>query len=158
MDIKWEVQGLQELEKQLLELSANTGQKVLRRAGRLAMESVKTSMINGAGFDGESTEAHMKESIRISTHKASKKVSDDNAAVIRVGPSKKQSYKALWQEYGTNKVRHNRKGKRRNTQIVGRQEADPFMRPALFDNRERVIDSFKIELKTAIEKAIKKGG
>ncbi len=93
MDIKWDVQGLRELEAALLDLSVKTGQKVLRRAGRIAMEPVKTDMIAGAGFDSSSQDSHMRDSIRISTHKASSKVSDDNAAVIRVGPSQKQSYK-----------------------------------------------------------------
>ncbi|MGI1970772.1 HK97-gp10 family putative phage morphogenesis protein [Shewanella baltica] len=164
MDIKWDVQGLQELERQLLELGAQTGQKVLRRAGRIAMEPVKADMVAGAGFDNTSKEQHMRDSIRISTHKGSGKVAEDNAAIIRVGPSKKESFKALWQEYGNNKVRHSAKGTKRGrkqprqTRIVGRQEADPFMRVALAQNREIVVETFKSELAIAIQKAIKKGG
>jgi HK97 gp10 family phage protein len=142
MDIKWEVQGLQELEKAVNNLTIAAGKKVLRQAGREAMAGVQFAMASGAGYDPGTSGAHMRETIKISAKIAdSKNGGSDNAVAVRVGPSKQHSQKAIAQEYGTAK-----------------QAADPFMRPALFDNREWVVNTFKSALATAIEKAIKKGG
>ncbi|EIL2908440.1 MULTISPECIES: HK97-gp10 family putative phage morphogenesis protein [Vibrio] len=137
----WSVSGLKELEKSLTEIGEKAGLKTLRKASREAMSGVQFSMAMGAGYNTESPDGeHMRDSIKISTKKLdSKHGGKDNALATRVGPSKKHSQKAIAQEYGTT-----------------RQAADPFMRPALYENRHRVVGTFRTVLATEIQKAIKK--
>ncbi|EPX4129398.1 HK97-gp10 family putative phage morphogenesis protein [Vibrio alginolyticus] len=137
----WSVSGLKELEKALTELGQKAGLKALRKASREAMGGVQLSMAMGAGYNSDSPDGeHMRDSIKISTKKLDiKHGGKDNALATRVGPSKKHSQKAIAQEYGTAK-----------------QAADPFMRPALYENRHRVVGTFRTVLATEIQKAIKK--
>ncbi|ELA8466733.1 hypothetical protein Q1G98_000179 [Vibrio alginolyticus] len=137
----WSVSGLKELEKALTELGQKAGLKTLRKASREAMGGVQLSMAMGAGYNSDSPDGeHMRDSIKISTKKLdSKHGGKDNALATRVGPSKKHSQKAIAQEYGTAK-----------------QAADPFMRPALYENRHRIVRTFRTVLATEIQKAIKK--
>ncbi|EGQ8125748.1 MULTISPECIES: HK97-gp10 family putative phage morphogenesis protein [Vibrio] len=137
----WSVSGLKELEKALTELGQKAGLKALRKASREAMGGVQLSMAMGAGYNSDSPDGeHMRDSIKISTKKLdSKHGGKDNALATRVGPSKKHSQKAIAQEYGTAK-----------------QAADPFMRPALYENRHRIVRTFRTVLATEIQKAIKK--
>ncbi|MDW1847205.1 hypothetical protein R7E49_16315 [Vibrio sp. Vb2110] len=137
----WSVSGLKELEKALTELGQKAGLKALRKASREAMDGVQLSMAMGAGYNSDSPDGeHMRDSIKISTKKLdSKHGGKDNALATRVGPSKKHSQKAIAQEYGTAK-----------------QAADPFMRPALYENRHRIVRTFRTVLATEIQKAIKK--
>lgn len=137
----WSVSGLKELEKALTELGQKAGLKALRKASREAMGGVQLSMAMGAGYNSGSPDGeHMRDSIKISTKKLdSKHGGKDNALATRVGPSKKHSQKAIAQEYGTAK-----------------QAADPFMRPALYENRHRIVRTFRTVLATEIQKAIKK--
>lgn len=140
INISWDVKGLDQLDKALSEIGTAAGAKVLRKAGREAMGDVAFVMAMGAGVDASSDGEHMRDDIKISTKIAdSKKGGKDNAAVIRVGPSKKHAQKAIAQEYGT-----------------ANQTADPFMRPALYENRERVVNTFTSELMKGINKAKKK--
>lgn len=138
---RWEVSGLQELEKSLNDIGAKAGLRTLRKAGREAMSGVQFAMAMGAGYDNATTEGeHMRDSIKITTKKMdSKRGGKDNAIAVRVGPSKAHSQKAIAQEYGTAK-----------------QLADPFMRPALHENRHRVVNTFRTVLASEIQKAIKK--
>lgn len=137
----WSVSGLKELEKALTELGQKAGLKALRKASREAMGGVQLSMAMGAGYNSDSPDGeHMRDSIKISTKKLdSKHGGKDNALATRVGPSKKHNQKAIAQEYGTAK-----------------QAADPFMRPALYENRHRIVRTFRTVLATEIQKAIKK--
>ncbi|EOX4836919.1 HK97-gp10 family putative phage morphogenesis protein [Vibrio alginolyticus] len=137
----WSVSGLKELEKALTELGQKAGLKALRKASREAMGGVQLSMAMGAGYNSDSPDGeHMRDSIKISTKKLdSKHGGKNNALATRVGPSKKHSQKAIAQEYGTAK-----------------QAADPFMRPALYENRHRIVRTFRTVLATEIQKAIKK--
>ncbi|EOX3942285.1 HK97-gp10 family putative phage morphogenesis protein [Vibrio alginolyticus] len=137
----WSVSGLKELEKALTELGQKAGLKALRKASREAMGGVQLSMAMGAGYNSDSPDGeHMRDSIKISTKKLdSKHGGKDNALATRVGPSKKHSQKAIAQEYGTAK-----------------QAADPYMRPALYENRHRIVRTFRTVLATEIQKAIKK--
>nr|WP_248376803.1 HK97-gp10 family putative phage morphogenesis protein [Vibrio cyclitrophicus] len=137
----WDVSGLKELEKALTDIGEKAGLRTLRKASREAMGGVQFAMAMGAGYDeaGDDGE-HMRDSIKITTKKLdSKHGGKDNALATRVGPTKKHSQKAIAQEYGTAK-----------------QTADPFMRPALFENRHRVVSKFRTVLATEIQKAIKK--
>lgn len=141
MDIKWDVQGLRELDNAVKNLGVATGGKVMRKAGRDAMAEVQFAMATGAGFDPDAKGEHMRETIKITTKMADAKAGSDNAVAVRVGPTKKHSQKAIAQEYGTAK-----------------QQPDPFMRVSLEENRERVVEKFASGLAVEIEKAIKKGG
>lgn len=153
IDIKFDVDGLKELDHALHQLGVELGGKALRKAGREAMGGVAFAMARGAEVDQNSSDEHMRDAIKISTKLAdSKKGGAANAAVIRVGPSKEHAHKALWQEYGHNIVV--KKGKQK--QIVGAREANPFMRPALYENHERVVGVFKTQLALEIEKATRK--
>ncbi|WP_202598522.1 MULTISPECIES: HK97-gp10 family putative phage morphogenesis protein [unclassified Vibrio] len=137
----WDVSGLQELEKALNDIGEKAGLRTLRKASREAMGGVQFAMAMGAGYDNESIDGeHMRDSIKITTKKLdSKHGGKNNALTTRVGPSKKHSQKAIAQEYGTQK-----------------QVAEPFIRPALFENRHRVVSTFRTVLAIEIQKAIKK--
>ncbi|MCE2597203.1 hypothetical protein K6Y31_20730 [Motilimonas cestriensis] len=136
---QWSVSGLKELDDKLTELGAKVGTRVLRKAGREAMTGVALSMAMGAGFDPDNKGEHMRDAIKITGKKQDKKGGADNAVAIRVGPSKKHAQKAIAQEYG-------REG----------QAADPFMRPALAENRHKIVGTFRTVLATEILKAVSK--
>ena len=147
----FDVQGLRELEQQLTALGAETGVATLRRAGRKAMEPVKEAAIAGAGEDSGDT----KKAITISTSR--KRNAKSRAINIRVGATKRivvdidsegnktkrrvehVAHAVIAQEFGTSK-----------------QDADPFLRPALEDNAELVLSTFKTELGKAITRAMRK--
>jgi len=145
MKLSMEVDGLDELEKALLELGAQTGFKTLRTAGRKAMAPVLVDMSEGAN---ENT-GELKRSLQISTSKG--KV-NNRAVNINVGNTRRRAtkseggqllagvkQKAIAQEFGTSK-----------------QRAEPFMVPALVRNTSTVLNTFSSELKKAIDKAILK--
>ncbi|MCV6612442.1 MAG: HK97 gp10 family phage protein [Amphritea sp.] len=144
-----EVEGLQDLERQLVALGAKDGLTALRRAGRAAMEPVKDQMERTAPFDerkdkrAQSDDApaeHLRDSIKITSKRQDKrKGGKNNAITVRVGPSKKHAAKALWSEYGTEK-----------------QPAKPFMRPALYDNRHTALSTFKNKLAFEIARIIRR--
>lgn len=140
-----DVEGLADLEKALLALGAETGFKTLRAAGRKAMKTVLADMEQGANEDtGE-----LKQSLQISARKGK---SGARAVNINVGNTRARAtkanggeklagakQKAIAQEFGTAK-----------------QQAEPFMIPALVRNHEAVLSDFATELKKAIDKAAKK--
>ncbi|QFT53541.1 HK97-gp10 family putative phage morphogenesis protein [Microbulbifer sp. THAF38] len=138
---KFSVDGFADLNKALLSLGPKTGSKVLRRAGRRAMAPVVDSMRRGARKDS----GDLQDSIGMA-FSAAKGKSAGRIARISVGPLKKTSgrgkdkrslnnlnQKALAQEYGNAK-----------------QSAQPFIRPALENNQQKVvnalIDEFAKEL------------
>ncbi|MCW9051233.1 MAG: hypothetical protein OQJ91_02765 [Motiliproteus sp.] len=144
-DISFDVEGLAELEQQLLKLQAKTGQKLLKSAGRKAMKPVLDDAIAGVNVDTGAS----KESLSI----AAKNGKGQYAAVISVGANRRKGRKSSGvdidgrvnakigaQEYGT-------EGKRK-------QKAEPFLRPALDKNASQVTAIFKRELKAAIDKAL----
>ncbi len=137
MELKWQVQGLDELDKALNKLDVAAGKKVLRKAGKAAMGQVQFAMATGAGVDADSSGEHMRDAIKLNTSFAAKG-GKDRAVSVRVGPTKKHAQKAIAQEYGT-----------------ASQIADPFMRPSLFENRERVVNTFKTQLALAIARAVR---
>lgn len=140
-----EVEGLAELEKALLDLGAETGFKTLRSAGRKAMKPVLSDMQSGAN---EST-GDLKQSLRIS---ASKGKGAARSVNVSVGNTRRKAtkanggqkfdsveWKARAQEFGT-----------------VNQQAEPFMVPALVRNQDNVLLALILELKIAIDKAVKK--
>lgn len=148
MNVSWEVQGLDELDKKLTQLGAEIGLKAFRKAARAAMKPVKEQMSQTAPFDeGKNTSTkdgaskqeiaaktqHLRDKISITTKKLDKKGGKKNALSVRVGPTKAHSQKAIAAEYGTQK-----------------QSATPFIRPALYDNRELVVNTMKTKLAAEI--------
>ncbi len=140
MNVTFDVKGLKQLDDALNDLALSAQKSVLRKAGREAMGGVAFAMAMGANVDPNSAGPHMRDDIKTNAKIGDTKKGDaDNAIVVRTGPSKAHAQKAIAQEYGTEK-----------------QTAQPFMRPALYENRERVVDVFKTQLAISINKAIQK--
>ncbi|QLY02891.1 HK97 gp10 family phage protein [Citrobacter sp. RHBSTW-00599] len=132
--IRMEVQGLQELERQLQALGEKVAGKVMSAAGKEAMQIVQEDMLQHAGYDESSNGPHMRDSIKVSSRNRMKDERWQTVVTIRVGPSKEHTMKALAQEFGTVK-----------------QVADPFMRPALDYNRAKVLRILAVRLREGIE-------
>lgn len=132
--IRMEVQGLQELERQLQAMGEKVAGKVMAAAGKEAMEIVQEDMQQHAGYDENSNGPHMRDSIKVSSRNRMKDERWLTVVTIRVGPSKEHTMKALAQEFGTVK-----------------QVADPFMRPALDYNRAKVLRILAVRLREGIE-------
>lgn len=122
------VTGLDSLERQLKAMG-DEALKVLRDAGRAALEPVLEDMKQHAGYDDAASGPHMRDSISIrSTTRGRSQVT------LRVGPSKVHHMKALAQEFGTVK-----------------QVASPFIRPALDYNKTRVLRILAANVRYGIE-------
>lgn len=132
--IRMEVQGLAELEKQLMALGEKVAVKVLADAGKEAMQIVSEDMQQHAGYDESSPGPHMRDSIKATSRNRMKDGRWLTAVTIRVGPSKEHSMKALAQEFGTVK-----------------QVASPFMRPALDHNRAKILRVLAVRIREGIE-------
>jgi len=127
------VTGLDSLERQLKAMG-DEAVKVLRDAGRAALEPVLEDMKQHAGFDESSTGPHMRDDIKI---RSTSRMNDPRYLTVMtfmVGPSKKHHMKALAQEFGTVK-----------------QVAAPFIRPALDYHKTQVLRILAAELRYGIE-------
>ncbi|WP_272685704.1 HK97-gp10 family putative phage morphogenesis protein [Providencia sp. PROV130] len=124
------VTGLRELGEALSRVEEEIKTKILRDAGKKAMEPVLKDMKQHAGFDETTQSEHMRDSIKIRSTK-SKKLND--SVLITVGPSKKHFMKALAQEMGTVK-----------------QVSRPFIRPALDYNKQAVLNILVMEIRDAL--------
>ncbi|EML2487341.1 MULTISPECIES: HK97-gp10 family putative phage morphogenesis protein [Providencia] len=124
------VTGLRELGEALSRVEEEIKTKILRDAGKKAMEPVLQDMKQHAGFDETAQSEHMRDSIKIRSTK-SKKLND--SVLITVGPSKKHFMKALAQEMGTVK-----------------QVSRPFIRPALDYNKQAVLNILVMEIRDAL--------
>ena len=152
---RYEVEGLKELETALLELGAELGYKTLRTAGRKAMKPVLDSAIQGAGEDS----GDMKRAMAISAKKGrgARGRGGETAVEIMVGATR-----GTIREIGADGTKTSRKLNNMNQKVAAQeygtvnQTADPFLRPALASNADRVLTMFGAELKTAIDKAAKK--
>ncbi|WP_327021765.1 MULTISPECIES: HK97-gp10 family putative phage morphogenesis protein [unclassified Klebsiella] len=131
--IRMEVKGLDELERQLTALGEKVATKVLRDAGREALKVVEEDMKQHAGFDEASPEEHMRDTIKIRSRKGSAKYRS-TVITLRVGPSKEHHMKAVAQEFGTVK-----------------QVAEPFIRPALDYNLQKVLSVLVVEIRHGIQ-------
>lgn len=125
--ISIKVEGLDELERQLKALGQRSI-KLLRKAGREAMEPVAEDMKKHAGYDTTSTDEHLRDSIKIYTTTRGKAL-----VTVRVGPSNPHYIKAFAQEFGTVK-----------------QVANPFIRPALEYNQTTVLKTLADEIRDGI--------
>lgn len=130
--LRMEVTGLDELERQLIALGEKAGTKVLREAGRAALQVVEQDMKEHAGYDESAKGPHMRDSIKI---RSTTRTKGNAVVVLRVGPSKQHYIKALAQEFGTVK-----------------QIPDPFIRPALDYNKSRVLRILAVEIRDRIQK------
>ena len=140
--MSFKVEGFKDLQKSLLSLDVKTGVATLRKAGRKAMKPV---------LDHQKQNVHVvtgdtKDAIGITARKGSKK-NRSRAVLISVGPTKKSSgrgdkkrdltgvnQKAIAQEYGNIKTK-----------------ADPFIRPSLDLNQQKVIGTLTTEFKKLFE-------
>ncbi|WP_323170126.1 HK97-gp10 family putative phage morphogenesis protein [Pantoea agglomerans] len=129
--LRMEVTGLDELERQLIALGEKAGTKVLREAGRAALQVVEQDMKEHAGYDESAKGPHMRDSIKI---RSTTRAKGNAVVVLRVGPSKQHYIKALAQEFGTVK-----------------QIPDPFIRPALDYNKSRVLRILAVEIRDRIQ-------
>jgi len=129
--IRIDVTGLAELERQLIALGEKAGTKVLREAGKAALEIVEQDMKEHAGYDESAKGPHMRDSIKI---RSTTRTKGNAVVVLRVGPSKQHYIKALAQEFGTVK-----------------QIPDPFIRPALDYNKSRVLRILAVEIRDRIQ-------
>lgn len=130
MRISATVSGLSDLGSALTRLEEEIKTKILRSAGRKAMEPVLDDMKRNAGFDETSQAAHMRDSIKIRST-SSKKL--NGSVLITVGPSNKHFIKAFAQEMGTIK-----------------QVSRPFIRPALDYNKQAVLNILVTEIRDAL--------
>lgn len=131
---RMEVKGLQELERQLEAMGEKIAVKVLGQAGKEAMELVGEDMQKHAGYDENSSGAHMRDNIKTRYRNRIKDARWQTVVTIRVGPSKEHTRKALAQEFGTSK-----------------QVASPFMRPALDYNRAKILRILTVSIREGIE-------
>ncbi|BDM64541.1 hypothetical protein NFHSH190041_19930 [Shewanella sp. NFH-SH190041] len=136
---KIEVTGLSALEDMLNELAFKDAKRVLGKAAREAMIPVQLSVALNAGYDADNPDDHMRENVKMNTKYGSKGEGRDTAVTIRVGFNKIHAQKAIAQEFGTEK-----------------QQADPFMRPALYNHRESAVQKFKDTLSEQIGKTQRK--
>src|SRR5471032_3102845 len=97
--ISMTVEGLAELERQLIALGEKVGTKILRDAGRAALQVVQEDMKQHAGFDESSAGPHMRDTIKIRSTSRIHKFSC--VVILRVIPIKEHFMNALDQEYGT---------------------------------------------------------
>lgn len=125
-----EISGLQDLERRLIAVGEEVGTKILRDAGREAMAIVEADMKQNVGYDNSSTNAHMRDSIKI---RSSRGKAGNTVIVLRVGPTRTHYMKALAQEFGTIK-----------------QVARPFIRPALDYNKMQVLRILTIEIRDGL--------
>ncbi len=128
-----EVQGLADLERQLMDLAENKAVKVLRDAGRAALAPVLADMKRNAGYDAKNPVPHMRDSIKITSTNGINDAKWITVVTLRVGPSKEHQMKALAQEFGTVKQ-------------VGR----PFIRPALDYNTSQVLRILAVQIRAGL--------
>ncbi|PHM68135.1 HK97-gp10 family putative phage morphogenesis protein [Xenorhabdus kozodoii] len=122
--------GLAELGRQLQVLDSDLQTRIMRKAGKAAMEIVKEDMETHAGYDSKSKGAHLRDNIQIRSAKSKKY---KGGVMITVGPAKAHRMKALAQEMGTIK-----------------QVPNPFIRPALDYNKTAVIKVLAQEIRDAL--------
>lgn len=147
--VTWKVEGFEDLEQAMLLLGELwrhdlAARRVMVKAAENAMFPVLYDATQAAPFDEKSAgPIHMKYTIRLdgripnNNDKKSEYVLPGDAAIAVV--SVKKSAVSLANEFGTAKM-----------------AAQPFLRPALDSNKDRVIDNVKQELGALIDLYIQK--
>ena len=94
MKMSVKVEGLKDLEYALEQLGEKLSTKVLRKAGRAAMQPVLDDMKENAGYDVSHQGEHMRDSIKIYTISRFKEGKYPTIMTVKVGPSKPHYVKA----------------------------------------------------------------
>nr|WP_279078512.1 HK97-gp10 family putative phage morphogenesis protein [Hafnia alvei] len=134
MDITMQFPSGKDFDRLLSEMEKKVGVEMLRDAGRTALAVVEADMKQHAGYDENSHDEHMRDSIKI---RSTNRMNDNRyrtVITLKVGPSDKHYMKAAPQEFGTVK-----------------QVAKPFIRPALDYNKQQVLKVLAIEIRYALE-------
>lgn len=134
MNIELKFPSGKDFDRLLADVDKKVGVKLLRDAGREAMQIVEDDMRRHAGFDGESKGPHMLHSIKTRSTNVAETSKYATIVTLRVGPSKLHHMKALAQEFGTIK-----------------QVARPFIRPALDYNVKKVLQILAAEIRLGLE-------
>lgn len=145
---QFKIEGLDEVLRKMRNLGPALVKKGLRSAGTKAMRVVRDAARAGARqIDDPGTASNIEKNIVTRYDgKASKR---EGGSVTKVGvmggarPIKGNEDTGHWRlvEFGTEKMR-----------------AQPFMRPALEDNVQKVTDTFVASLSAEIDKILAKGG
>ncbi|WP_304637111.1 MULTISPECIES: HK97-gp10 family putative phage morphogenesis protein [Pseudoalteromonas] len=166
MKITSEVLGLKDLEKALKQVEGQTKGKVLRSALRKGAKPVHDDMASDVTTKFDAQTGQLAESIKTKTalNKKGSHSIFDAAAYVGVYRNKKAQAAtgsaldapvyAYWLETGVKPHILNPKGAA-NLLHPG-FDGQPFVRPALINNEEKVISTVKKELAVGIERAIKR--
>lgn len=134
MDIEIKFPSGKDFDRLLADVDKKMGVKLLRDAGREAMQVVVDDMRQHAGFDETSEGPHMRHSIKTRSTNVAETSKYATIVTLRVGPSKEHHMKALAQEFGTIK-----------------QVARPFIRPALDYNVKKVLQVLATGIRVGLE-------
>ena len=133
------VTGLQAIEEQLLDLGAEFGAKLLAQSARKAFKPVLDAAIAACPVDTGDLRAAIK--VRVTKPESGDTIVSVGIRITsgkgkgKIPPSKRWH----WIEFGT-----------------VHQAAHPFLRPALEANAQAVADLLTVELRSKIDKAIRK--
>ena len=134
MDVQIKFPSGKEFDRLLETIDKKLGAKLLRDAGREALQVVLEDMTQHAGFDETSAGPHMRDSIKIRSTNVAETSTYNTIITLRVGPSKQHHMKALAQEFGTIK-----------------QVAKPFIRPAMDYNVQKILQVLATEIRLGLE-------
>lgn len=147
------IQGLKELNKQLGQLAADLRPKVLKSAVRAAFKPVLASAQEKVPVDtGELRAGIVIATAQKDTTVAAGLTIVNNSAALKQG---RMAAAAFGQAQG----RGDPARRWHLTELGTRnQAAQPFLRPAIDENQDTVVEGLKTELDKRIKKAVKKGG
>lgn len=140
VEVKVEIRGLAELEQRLRDEPKKVAVKTLRVAGReaakLFQEAIEARAPKDTGF--------LSEHVKIATHATS---GDDGKLEVQVGPSRAR--------YPKRGAEHTTKGAAEVAMMhefgTRFQPAQPFMRPAFEESKEKVLEVFVTELRKNLD-------
>jgi HK97 gp10 family phage protein len=159
------IEGLKELQKKLLELKGGVGgQKVLAAAARKAMMPVRD---RAAALAPRDTGVLAESIIVVSKKPTSGKVVASAGIKVKVSGAYKEAVKGL-KKSSLRKLGVKTKSAlaRRSAHWrwhfvekgTSKMKAEPFIRPAFRQNKQRMLDILKAELQKSIKKIVKKQG
>jgi HK97 gp10 family phage protein len=147
------VEGLKELDEALKELPKATGKNVMRRVARNALGMVIAAARPLVPVDDGQLRKSLAVSTKLSKRQATLARRDEaeGKASITVYAGASALPHAHLIEFGTKERVQKTTGRR-----TGRVKAKPFMRPAWDAKKGAVLDSFKSDMWTEIQKAAKR--
>lgn len=154
MKTSMKVEGLKELDEALKGLPAATGKNVMRRVGRKALGLVIAAAMPLAPVQKGPGGGKLRRSLAVSTKLsrrqaalARREAAVEGKASITVYAGASALPHAHLNEFGTKDRYQKTTGK-----FVGRMKAKPFMRPAWDSKKGAVLDSFRTDMWTEIDK------